>query len=634
MFFVELPQFFRNDQLSCYNLGIKAFFENNMLASLLFLTASMTYDSHLPPLLPWEGESLSLIQQAGPLTTDFELSDGYISPDYNNTMAFVERLVAANPTQFKSQIIGFSNSKRAIKMVVATEQGFFDADQLANSTKPTVLIQAGIHAGEIDGKDAMFMLLRDIATGKRRDILKKVNILFIPILNVDGHERSSHFNRINQRGPSKMGFRTNANNLNLNRDFTKLETPEVKSVLKVINDYNPNLYIDVHVTDGADYQYDVTYGYNPVFASESPAIADTLDRYFKPVIDNKLASQGHIPGPLVFVMNKRNFKEGLAGWVATPRFSNGWGDLKSLPTILVENHSLKPYKQRVLGTYVFIDGAIDALSKHGHELANAVKKEHAFVPKQLIVQRGYSKDPVEIAFKGIRYTSKVSTLSGQTEVQYIGEKEDYTNLPVYWQKDVQKRIEVPKAFFIPPVYTDLIEKLSLHGVSVNKLVGENTQPLKQAKINEHSFAKSPFEGRFRVTATFDYKPAINVNLDGWFEVTTQQKAGELAVHLLHPEAPDSFFSWGEFNTIFQRTEYMENYALIPFARNMLKEQPKLALQFDQKLKTEKSFASDADARLDWLYQHSPFYDEAYLKYPILISFEEEIAIPEQKDKEI
>ena len=634
MFFVELPQFFRNDQLSCYNLGIKAFFENNMLASLLFLTASMTYDSHLPPLLPWEGESLSLIQQAGPLTTDFELSDGYISPDYNNTMAFVERLVAANPTQFKSQIIGFSNSKRAIKMVVATEQGFFDADQLANSTKPTVLIQAGIHAGEIDGKDAMFMLLRDIATGKRRDILKKVNILFIPILNVDGHERSSHFNRINQRGPSKMGFRTNANNLNLNRDFTKLETPEVKSVLKVINDYNPNLYIDVHVTDGADYQYDVTYGYNPVFASESPAIADTLDRYFKPVIDNKLASQGHIPGPLVFVMNKRNFKEGLAGWVATPRFSNGWGDLKSLPTILVENHSLKPYKQRVLGTYVFIDGAIDALSKHGHELANAVKKEHAFVPKQLIVQRGYSKDPVEIAFKGIRYTSKVSTLSGQTEVQYIGEKEDYTNLPVYWQKDVQKRIEVPKAFFIPPAYTDLIEKLSLHGVSVNKLVGENTQPLKQAKIDEHSFAKSPFEGRFRVTATFDYKPAINVNLDGWFEVTTQQKAGELAVHLLHPEAPDSFFSWGEFNTIFQRTEYMENYALIPFARNMLKEQPKLALQFDQKLKTEKSFASDADARLDWLYQHSPFYDEAYLKYPILMSFEEEIAIPDQKDKEI
>ena len=219
----------------------------------------------------------------------------------------------------------------------------------------------------------LFMLLRDIATGKRRDILKKVNILFIPILNVDGHERSSAFNRINQRGPVKMGFRTNANNLNLNRDFTKLDTPEVKSVLAVINDYNPNLYIDVHVTDGADYQYDVTYGYNPVFASESPAISDALNRYFKPVINQTLTEQGHIPGPLVFVMDKQEFKSGLAGWVATPRFSNGWGDLRSLPTILVENHSLKPYKQRVLGTYVFIDGAIEALAAHKDKLANAVK---------------------------------------------------------------------------------------------------------------------------------------------------------------------------------------------------------------------------------------------------------------------
>ncbi|MFT7567624.1 MAG: hypothetical protein ACI846_001934, partial [Pseudoalteromonas distincta] len=513
-------------------------------------------------------------------------------------------------------------------------QGFFEARQMANSTKPTIFIQAGIHSGEIDGKDAMFMLLRDIATGKRRDILKKVNILFIPILNVDGHERSSAFNRINQRGPAKMGFRTNANNLNLNRDFTKLDTPEVRSVLKVINDYNPNLYIDVHVTDGADYQYDVTYGYNPVFSSESPAVSDTLNQFFKPLIDDTLAKQGHIPGPLVFVMDKRDFKKGLAGWVATPRFSNGWGDLKSLPTILVENHSLKPYKQRVLGTYVFLDGAITALSKHSHELANAVKKEQEFVPKQLIVKRGYAKQADTIAqFKGIEYSSSMNSLSGQNEVKYLGKAHTYTDLPIYWQKDVQHTVEVPKAFFIPPVYSNIIEKLKLHGVSINKLEGANTQPLKVAKVAEYTFDKAPFEGRFRVSATFDYVPAINVDLDGWYQVNTQQKAGELAVHLLHPEGPDSFFAWGEFNTIFQRTEYMENYALIPYARQMLKDNPKLALKFDEKLK-DKSFASDAEARLNWLYEQSPFYDQAYLKYPILMSFEEEVVIPDQKSKEI
>ena len=605
-----------------------------MFASLLVLSASVAYDSHLPPLIQWQGQSIELMQQEGPLTTDFELSSGEISPNYADTMAFVDRLVAANPTQFKSQTIGYSNSKRAIKMLIASEQGFFEAGQMANSTKPTIFIQAGIHSGEIDGKDAMFMLLRDIATGKRRDILKKVNILFIPILNVDGHERSSVFNRINQRGPIKMGFRTNANNLNLNRDFTKLDTPEVRSVLKVINAYNPNLYIDVHVTDGADYQYDVTYGYNPVFASESPAVSDTLNQFFKPMIDEELTSQGHIPGPLVFTMDKRDFKKGLAGWVATPRFSNGWGDLKSLPTILVENHSLKPYKQRVLGTYVFLDGAINALSTYSHELSNAVKKEQEFVPKQLIVKRGYAKQADTIEFKGIAYASSLSELSGQNEVNYLGKKLDYSNLPIYWQKEVLDTVEVPKAFFIPPVYSDIIEKLKLHGVSVNKLEGANTQPLKMAKVGDYTFDKAPFEGRFRVSASFEYIPAINVDLDGWYQVNTQQKSGELAVHLLHPEAPDSFFAWGEFNTIFQRTEYMENYALIPYARQMLKDNPKLALAFDKKINNDKEFAKDADARLNWLYEHSPFYDQAYLKYPILMSFEEKVVIADQKDKEI
>ena len=418
-----------------------------MIASLLLLSASVTVDSHLPPLLPWHGQSTSLLQQEGPLTTDFELSGGLMSPNYEATNAFVERLVAANPTQFNVQTIAKSSAGRDIQLLVASEDGEFDAKQISLGAKPTILVQAGIHSGEIDGKDAMFMLLRDIATGKRRDILSKVNILFIPILNVDGHERRNAYNRINQRGPVEMGFRTNANNLNLNRDYTKLDTPEVRGVLSVIKRFTPDLYVDVHVTDGADYQYDVTYGYNPVFSSESPSVSQALDNYFKPVIDTKLAEQGHIPGPLVFVMDKREFKKGLAGWVATPRYSNGWGDLRSLPTILVENHSLKPYKQRVLGTYVFIDGAIDALSKHHQELTDAVKKEQAFIPKELIVERSYAKKPNTLSFKGIKYKRQKSALSGQMEVKYLGEKEAYDALPIFWQKEVNTTVKVSSEFY-------------------------------------------------------------------------------------------------------------------------------------------------------------------------------------------
>nr|WP_063368514.1 M14 family metallopeptidase [Pseudoalteromonas luteoviolacea] len=593
-----------------------------MSLGIVLLSATLNLNSHLPPLQLWQGQSEALMQQEGPLTTDFELSGGLESPNYEQTNEFLKRLVASNPTQFQSVKIGVSDQGRDINMLLAVEGSQFSPAMMKNNNKPTLLIQAGIHAGEIDGKDAMFMLLRDIATGKRRDILSKVNILFIPILNVDGHERSSEFNRINQRGPVTMGFRTNAKNLNLNRDYTKLDTPGVRSVLKVINDYAPALYVDVHVTDGADYQYDVTYGFNPSFASESPAISKVLEEQFTPIIDTKLAKSGHIPGPLVFVMDKRDLKKGLAGWVASPRFSNGWGDIKGLPTILVENHSLKPYKQRVLGTYVFIDGVIDALAQQHKALHSAVEAEKQSYPKELVVSRSYSQQPDYIPFKGIKYKSFESALSGHKEVKYLGEPINYEKLPVFWQKEIKTIVQVPEAFYIPPQYADLVDKLKLHGVEVEALPeGTSLAGLTQLTVDNHSFANSPFEGRFRVDATFKSN-LLNeeVSLSGWTKVSTKQAYSELVTHLLHPVAPDSFFAWGDFHSIFQRTEYVENYALEPYARKMLKESPKLALAFDKKIREDKKFAKSDKQRLEWLYEKTPYYDKAYLKYPILMSY--------------
>ncbi|OCQ23024.1 peptidase M14 [Pseudoalteromonas luteoviolacea] len=595
-----------------------------MSLGIVLLSATLSLNSHLPPLQPWQGQSLSLMQQDGLLTTDFELSAGKESPNYEQTNAFIKRLVAANPTQFKSITIGQSDQGRDINMLLAVEDSQFSPAMMTNNNKPTILIQAGIHAGEIDGKDAMFMLLRDIATGKRRDILSKVNILFIPILNVDGHERSSQFNRINQRGPLTMGFRTNAKNLNLNRDYTKLDTPGVRAVMKVINDFKPSLYIDVHVTDGADYQYDITYGFNPSFASDSPAIAKVLEEQFVPIIDEKLTKQGHIPGPLVFVMNKRNLKEGLAGWVASPRFSNGWGDIKGIPTILVENHSLKPYKQRVLGTYVFLDGAIDALSKQYKSLHKAIETERHNFPSELIVERSYSQTPDYISFKGIKFKQFNSALSGHQEVKYLGESIEYEKLPVFWQKDVKTKVKVPNAFYIPPQYSEIVQKLSLHGIEVESVSAPTEQHsgLTQLKVSSYEFAKQPFEARFRVSAQFEELQLKESPVtEGWYKVSTQQPYSELVTHLLHPLAPDSFFAWGDFLSIFQRTEYVENYALEPYARKMLKESPKLALAFDERISKDDTFAKSDEQRLEWLYEKTPYYDQAYLKYPILLSYQ-------------
>jgi len=586
-------------------------FSAYVLISSFSAISAVSTDAHLPPLIKWQGQSEKLMTTSGDLVTDFEKSLGKSTPNYVDTMVYLEKLALSNKSQFSIKTIGVSSQKRAIKMLIASEKGTLEND------KPTVLLQAGIHSGEIDGKDASFMLLRDISEGKRDDILKRVNILFIPILNVDGHERSNRFNRINQRGPIEMGFRTNSKNLNLNRDYTKLDTPGVKAIADVVNKYNPDLYVDIHVTDGADYQYDITYGYMPVFASESPLISKVLDEKFKPLLDNKLAKSGHIPGPLVFVMNKRDFKQGLAGWVATPRYSNGWGDLRNLPTILVENHSLKPYKQRVLGTYVFIDGIIDALSKYDSELSNAVKHEQTHLPSDLVVKRGYSKQADLMSFKGVKYETFHSELSGHKEVRYIGEKVQYDNLPIYWQKEVKAKVKVPKAYYIPSQYADVVARLKLQGITVKQVNGD-FKGLQQISVTDFEFDKMPFEGRMRVSANFDYNKLPQISLNNWYKVETQQTLGKLAVHLLQPEATDSFFQWGDFNTIFQRTEYVENYALVPFANNMLENNPAIAKEFNHKLATDSNFKGSDKARLNWLYQQTPFYDKGYLKYPVLI----------------
>src|SRR5690606_9766070 len=283
------------------------------------------------------------------------------------------------------QAIGQSEQGRLIQMVIASKDQDFTAQELSTSKKPLILFQAGIHAGEIDGKDAGMMLLRDISQGDKLSLLDHANLLFVPILNTDGHERRSEYGRVNQRGPQEMGWRTNAVNLNLNIDYTKLETAGISAIAKGINSYDPDLYIDIHVTDGADYQYDITYGYVAT-GGYSPQISNWLSTYFQPEVDQALKDQGHIPGPLLFAANGNDFTEGNVAFNFSPRFSHTYGDIKHIPSILIENHSLKPFEQRVLGTYVFLEQAIKTVGKHFADLQDAVKADRNQNPKEITVK--------------------------------------------------------------------------------------------------------------------------------------------------------------------------------------------------------------------------------------------------------
>jgi hypothetical protein len=585
-----------------------------VLILILLHTPNLVFAQHeeiLPPVAPWKGKSLGLIAKRDNIwITPAEQSDFVNTPTYEQTMAWLAKLCTSSDL-LEMVSIGKSANGRNIQMVIASQDGVFDKTSLSKSTKPLLLAQAGIHAGEIDGKDAGMMLLRDIAFGKKKDLLKSVNILFIPILNVDGHERTSPYNRVNQRGPSNMGWRTNARNLNLNRDYTKLDTEEIRAVVQVMNEYNPTLYLDLHVTDGADYQYDITYGY----AENSPAIFNWLDKTLKPATDIALKNNGHIPGPLMFAANDRDFTKGNLEFAYAPRFSNTYGDLRHLPSILVENHSLKPFKQRVLGTYVFLENILNVLAKDGAALKKAIAADNALRDAEVVLAYTQSEKPDTMTLLGIESKILKSKVTNKDYVAWTG-KPVTEKIPYIRNNKPDKIVKRPKAYLVPATHQDVIQRLRIHGIRMETLTAPKDAEVKMYTISDFSFAPAPFEGHFTVSGTMKSALRKEVFYPGSVRIETDQTLGDLAVYLLDPNSTDSFFQWGFFPEIFNRTEYIEEYAIEPLARNMLANDQKLREEFDLKKKQDPTFVDNPRAVYEWFYTRSPYVDRNYLLYPV------------------
>jgi len=572
-------------------------------------------DAILPPQPAWNGKSLSLaLATDDAWATHFEQSGLVDSPSYADTFLWLEKLVAATP-QLKMIPIGKSLEGRTIRMVIASKEGVSSPEALQANGKPTLLAHAGIHAGEIDGKDAGLMLLRDMTVkGSKKHLLDKANFLFIPILSVDGHEWSSAYNRINQRGPSLMGWRTNGRNLNLNRDFSKLETRGVQAVVAVLNTWKPNLYIDIHVTDGMDYQYDITYGFTGTHG-HSPAISRWLGTVLRPAVDKALTEMGHIPGPLTFAANPANPKAGIAGWTAPPRFSNGYGDVAHIPTILVENHSLKPFQQRVMGTYVLLAESL-ALMAQSEDLHQATITDRQRRPDQVTLTWKVDREKLEMLdFAGIQYEVVPSAISGGSYIRWLGVPETW-RVPLVDPRFPDLTVATPKGYWIPANWPEIIEKLALHGVQMERLENPREVELTLYRLSDVKPAAAPFEGRFQVTATTTPETRKWSLPKGSAWVPSDQPLCELIVHLLEPQGIDSFFQWGYFHEVLQVTEYFERYALEPLAARMLAEDPELKTRFEQKLKSDESFAKSWRARLHWFYERSPYPDKRHLLYPI------------------
>jgi hypothetical protein len=572
----------------------------------------------LPPEPPWNGPSLSLALPASdPWATPAEKEGLQRTPRYDQTVSWLQKLVAAAP-ELRLLGLGRSPEGRDIWMVVASREGAQTPEALAANGRPTLLAYAGIHAGEIDGKDAGLMLLRDLTVrGTRRALLERANWLFIPILNVDGHEHFSPFTRSNQRGPVEAGWRVTARNLNLNRDFTKLDAPETRALVAVLNRWSPDLHLDLHVTDGGDHQYDVTYGHNPG-SGWSPASEEWLERVYTPAVDRDLTTMGHVPGPLWVAgpVDAADLQKGFTQWISTARYSTGYGDVRHLPSVLLENHSLKPYPRRVLGAYVFLESTLRVLGNEGASLRDAVARDRRRRAPELALDFGAAADAPRsrATFLGIETRLEDSAVSGGKRLVYTG-RPTRAEVPVIPFRATVSATR-PLAYWVPAAWTDVIERLEAHGIRLERLDSPREVEVEMSRISEATVGPEAFEGRIPVSATFTSERRRERYAAGSVRVPTDQPLGDLAIVLLEPASPDSFFRWGFFLEILQATEYMENYVLEPTAERLLAGDAALRAEFERRLAQDPAFAARPADRLQWLYRRTPFFDERWRLYPV------------------
>ncbi|MBI1807583.1 MAG: M14 family metallopeptidase [Ignavibacteria bacterium] len=550
--------------------------------------------------------------------TYYEQSGFKKTPRYAETIEFCKRLEKASPW-IKVMSFGKSPEGRDLSLVIASKERAFDPVKASKSNKAILLIQNGIHAGEIDGKDACLMLLRDIAITKTKSsLLDHVILLVIPVYNVDGHERFGPYNRINQQGPEEMGWRVTGQNLNLNRDYLKADAPETQAWLKLFTSWLPDFFIDCHVTDGANFQHAITYGIEYHENVASTVRTWILDKYL-PALSH-LETGGAPVAPYIFLRDDKDPTKGLQGGTAPPRFSTIYVTLQNRPGLLIETHMLKDYKTRVSGTYRMIEVTLERMNQEYTSLRSAVRSADAQTSKGVERPFPLQFESVDVPnqvfhYMGLQQKNEPSEISGGTRTIYTQDPFE-VNVPRYDSIKVTKFVDPPTAYLIPQQWKEVIERLRMHGVKIERLKVETELDVELYRFSNAKWQQTPFEGRHGATYSVETMNGKRTFPAGTAVVRLNQRAGRVVLHALEPEAPDAFAAWGFFDAVFEQKEYAEDYVMESMAREMLAKDPALKKEFDSKLQSDTAFAKSPGSRLNFFYQHSPYWDNQVNLYPV------------------
>lgn len=538
---------------------------------------------------------------------------------YDEVIAFCERLAKTSPS-LKLEFYGTSGQGRKMPVVFVSKEKSFSPGGHQESGKPWVLLLGSIHGGEVDGTEAILELLRDIALTNRPAILDSVNLIAIPVYNVDGYARVSPWNRPNQDGPVEgMGFRTNAQGLDLNRDFVKADAPETRALLALAAAWSPDLFVDNHVTDGADFQaiLTVAFGHEPV----TPA---PLRDWLKAVVPKALADVerwGFRTAPYVEFTDPRNPLAGIAADPFGPRFATGYFGLRGVPSILVETHAVKSFGDRVKANVRFLTALLELTGKNGETLLAArgrARREarDAAVGSSVVVEAAIDRErPEPVEFATFVWRDEISPVTGKPVTRYDRSQKTTVPLPVFTHARPAKSVPRPAAYLIPAGWPALEERLRAHGIPAVVLPKAMTLEVGTYRASNPQPAPRTFQGRTRLTATIDRKTETRKIPAGSLYVPLDTELSPIAIWMLEPEGGDSLFSWGEMSGALEQKEWIDLRILDPVAEEMLRKDPKLRAEWEEKLK-DPGFEGNSRARIEWFYRRTPYWDDTVGLLPV------------------
>ena len=556
------------------------------------------------------------------LTTVSERSGFVETGRYEEVVALCDAFARLYPKAVRCTTFGTTPEGRPMKALVASTSGALTSEQAQRRGLPVVLIQGGIHAGEIDGKDAGFLALREVLEGRAANgALDKLVWVFVPVFNVDGHERFGAWNRPNQRGPKEMGWRTTAQNYNLNRDYLKADTPEMQAMLQLVQRWDPLVTVDLHATNGAQFEHDISIQVEPVHAGD--AGLRTAGLALRTGVIDDLAKQGSLPLPYYpsFVVQD-DPTSGFEDGVPPPRFSHGYFLLRNRIAMLVETHSWKEYPVRVRITRNTVVSVLEHVARDGASWLTTAKQADIAA-----ASLGGRQEPLTyvaapaartMEFRGYAYTRTTSDVSGALMTRYDETTPQVWKVPL--KDDIRPGIvvEAPGAGYLVPAAEApwVAAVLKTHGVEY-RLLGKAWQGDAQVfRATKSSFGSASVETHQRLTVEGDWTRESRATPAGALFVPIAQPRARLVMALLEPKAPDSLLAWGRFNNAFERKEYMEDYVAEAVAREMLRD-PAVKAEFERRLREDTAFAQSPTARLEIFYRRHPSWDERYQLYPVL-----------------